>query len=253
MEEEKKEINEEEPIIKKEDDKYLDLKRSNSKNKAIIVVLVFVIIILLFLLILYYFNNKDTNEGGNAGTPTATAVPSDVVLSNDEAIKIAQDMHKKAINFWGDFKSESCSKEVIKDMFCYYDSVDNFNKKFYEVYSRELELHDVFGESKYNSTDFINKVQCLSPDEYMVKDNKVYVFNGCTQGDGGYELKGNYRISKNEANEIVAKYTMHYESEFGENGDEDAEIILVKEDNNWKIKTVTLIGECGYTCKVGIK
>ena len=252
MEEDKKEINEDgKQVVQVPNGDNLNLKKS---KKNVIIMLVFVVIIMLAFALLYYFNKKDDKQSeGNNPISTSTPEPASSTLSEEEALKIVQEMHNKVINFWGDFKSESCSKDVIDDMFCYYDSVDNFSKKFYEVYSSKLELNDVFLESKYNSTDFINKVQCLSPDEYMVKDNKVYVFNGCTQGDGGYELKGNYRISKNEPNEIIAKYTMRYESEFGENRDEDAEIILVNENNYWKIKTVTLIGGCSDICKVGIK
>ena len=231
--------------------------KEESKNKNLIIgVLVFVIVLLLAALIYFVFIKKD-----NTSEPVKPQDNQQVdkMLSNEEALNVAKEKLNSALNFWGDFERDD-DKDSIGDWFYYYDTLDNFKNRFYSIYSKQLVSKDVFEECSatlpidINGKCQTNLVDGLSEDvaSYAIKDNKVYVQNYCTVGDGFTTLKGDYEVKSITNDKIVVKYVLTQGDEDPTVKDNhDEEIVLVKEDNNWKIQKVTLIGVCNGFYEVG--
>ncbi len=170
-------------------------------------------------------------------------------LSESEALRIAKEKLESANNFFGDFESSFECSDSIEDGFCYYDTIDNFKNKFYSIYSSKLVYSDV-----YNDITNEEQYKYLFGSTIKVSNNKVYVWNHCTEGTGGYSLKGNYEIISISDNTIKAKYLLNQDnSDVGEVHDEEFEMILVKENNSWKIMSATIVGRCTSIYKVGKK
>lgn len=234
-----------------------------NKNKNLIIwVMACIIVLLIAALVYFLFIKKDDKPVDNKGENNQQV---DKILSNEEALNIAKEKLNSALNFWGDFDSfdEDKCRDNIGDWFCYYDTEENFKNKFDNIFSAKITFKDVFDECEnIISSDELNS-KCktnieggLSEDhaELTIKNNKVYVANHCTVGSGFYTLKGNYEIKNVMSDKIVMKYVMTQGSEIPEvekDVDYDKEIVLVKEDNNWKIEKVTIIGICNGAIDVG--
>jgi len=185
-------------------------------------------------------------------SPTSTSTPAatidNEVLSTDEAIEIAKDKLEAANNFFGKFESSFECKDSISEGYCYYDTLDNFKNKFYEIYSKQIEYRDVYIVE--GTGDFSSNFN--SAPQIMISENKVYVWNHCTEGTGGYSIKGNYNVDSVTNNQIVVKYVLNQNNmDLDENNDYDAEIKLVKEDNEWKLVKAEIIGRCTTAYTVG--
>lgn len=284
MEEERNEINEDEKeIVKALDEEYLNLKRSNNKKNAIIIVLVFVLIILLALVLLYYFNNKDEKQGeGTNPISTSTPIPSTPdptekeqtstpepvasTLSNDEAIKIAKEKLKKTEILTNEFDN-TCfngkdaygnTEGTMEDMFCFFDTLDNFKKTFYNIYSSKLEYKDVLFEFKFpgetHSTNLKYEGDFGNIPGYAIKDKKVYT-RGCTIGSGVYSRMDKFSVASNSSNTIKLNYVVMAKDPDIEDAKEyeyeKTTMTLVKEDGDWKILNATIVDMCNGVYKVG--
>ena len=235
-----------------------------NKNKNLIIgVMACIIVLLIAALVYFIFIKKDKPEEPVKPQDNQQV---DKMLSNEEALNVAKEKLNSALNFWEDFDSfdEDKCKDNIGDWFCYYDAEDNFKNKFYNKKKKKITFKDVFDvcENVISSNDDFNS-KCktnieggLSEDhaELTIKNKKVYVANHCTIGSGFVTLKGNYEIKNVTSDRIVMKYVLTQGSEIPEvekDVDYDEEIVLVKEDNNWKIEKVTIIGICNGAIEVG--
>ena len=261
MEEEKKEIEENE-VVKTPDEEYAKLIRSNAKKSVIIVVLVFSMILMLALVLLYYFNNKDNGSGegeGNNGTPVVTPEPVANTLSNDEAIKIAKDKIEMANEFNYD---DECRERYDETDWCYYASIDEFKNKFYGIYSSQLVYKDVMNEYKsLTSNVWSTNVEIVmdllsSIPNYVISNNKVYR-NSCAIGSGSYSSVAKFTVDSITSDRIKLNYVVMEKEPDIENAKETerekATIILVKEDNDWKILKATIADMCNGVYTVGIE
>ena len=270
MEEEKKEIEETkvEPTrmpkdnivnsdVLEKNEKYFELKRSSSKKSAIIVVLVFIIVLMAVLVALYYFNNKDKNKesvsngGNNTPSPTSTVK----TLTNDEAIKIAKEKLEEANipNFIGNLCLDG-KNERDAEGYCYFDTLENFKKKFYSVYSNKIVYNDVFIEYNYSNGE-TSKGNLGNIPEYGIKDNNVYT-SSCNIGGNGFIRFGNFSVDSNIEDKIVVKYNEVFlkdvlDENSGEEERDSVKITLIKENNDWKILNATIVDQCNGTYKVG--
>ena len=244
----------------------LNLKRSNSKKDAIIVVLIFIIVLLLAVVLLYYFNHKDDKQGGS-DTPVSTSTPipstpepTASTLSNDEAIKIAKEKIEMANEFSNNDKCFGKEPEEGSIM-CYYGSVDELKNDFYKIYSSKLSYKDVMIEYKTltTSTDWSTNIK-LEGDmldgvpSYVISNNKAYR-NSCTIGSGTYSSVAKFTVNSITADRIMLDYVvMEQEPDVDyakETEREDATIILVKENNDWKILKATIADMCNGVYTVG--
>ena len=237
-----------------------NVAEANKKKKLIIGVMACISILLIGALVYFLFIKKDKSEEKVKPQDNQQV---DKILSNEEALNIAKEKLNSALDFWGDFDSynEGKCNDNIDKWYCYYDTLDNFKNKFYTVFSKSLDLRDAFAECPATSVMesdkcITNQKEGLSEDmpSYALKDSKVYVANHCTAGSGFYTLKGNYEIKNVTSDKIVMKYVMTQGSEIPEvekDVDYDKEIVLVREDNNWKIEKVTIIGICNGALDIG--
>ena len=268
MEEEKKEITEEQNQVNEEikqtqegkDEDYFKLKRSNSKKNAVIIVLVFVIILMLTLVLLYYFNNKGDKPKENSGNPTNTSTPESLVnpLSSDEAIKIA----KEKIELANEFNYEDeCRERYDETDWCYYASLDEFKNKFYSIYSTKLVYNDVMADYKSltSYSDWSTNVkleggQLTTIPHYVISSNKVYR-DSCNVGSGTYSSVAKFTVDSITNDRIKINYVVMEKEPDIENAKETerekATIILVKEDNDWKILKATIVDMCNGVYTVG--
>lgn len=271
MKEKNGKIVQEPSLVKTEqNDELKNLERSNNKKNAIIIVLVFVILLMLALVLLYYFNNKDKNQGGSGSSststskpaPTNTANPSDVVLSSDEAIKIAKEKIEMANNFSNDDK---CFKENREredgTNWCYYGTIEDFKNKFYAIYSSKLVYKDVMNEYKSltSTTDWSTNVKIeggmlSSIPNYVIDGNKIYR-DSCTIGSGTYSSVAKFTVVSITNDTLKIDYVIMEKEPDIENAKEQerekATIILVKEDNDWKILKATIVDMCNGVYTVG--
>ncbi len=198
------------------------------KKKNVLIASLLLIIVLLGGIVVYLLLNKPKEEVKTT------------VITNEEALTIAKEKIEAANNLLGDFKSSYECTAKTEDVFCYYDTVDNFKNKFYSVYSKDLAYTDVFNEDKEGAPGL------------RIKDDKTYIFNHCTGGSGDKSLKGNYEIKSVTEDTITVKYIiLDTDSINGTTLDQEAEAKLVKEDNTWKITKVTVLSVCNGIYEVG--
>lgn len=258
---------EEENLVKKEND-VTSINNNSSNKNGIIAVLVVIIIALIGAVIYFAFiknddKSADNNGGSNQQISGNTSVESDdKILSNEEAIKIAKEKLELANtnNLIGDTcfdGKEQYSKEGTGSIFCYYESLDNFKNKFYNVYSTQLEYKDVLAEYQLPS----EKVETNVPNAdliqgYAINGDKVYT-NSCTIGTGAYKRMDNFTVNSITSDTIKLNYVVIGNSipEIPEESEElelgKATMTLVKENGDWKILKATIVGMCNTIYEVG--
>ena len=222
-----------------ENNMQIEQKPVNQNNNMVTIFLLLLVVALVGVLIyVLVLKPKDETKpvDNNGGTQTTN------VLSNDEALRIAKEKVEAANNFWGSFKSSDECADSISDGYCYYDTSDNFKNKFYSVYSKELIYTDVYNGEVIEGQAMLK-----------FSDNKVYVWNHCTMGSGDYSLKGNYEIKSVTSDTIIGEYIMTQDNSSygGTKTDEAKEVKLVKEDNEWKVAKITILGICSSAYEVG--
>lgn len=222
------------------------MEKGNSKNILVIV------IVILILVIVGYFGytqifNKDNNSGKKDSSPTP--VPTAAILTDDEAIKVAKSKLDENNNFFGTFKSDNCSEDNKIEDFCYYDTTDNFNKKFYGLYSKELNYDNVLHscklpayscESNYRGKD-LNSIGIKYDD-----DTKIYISTKCIWDKGNDEITDKFTVNSKTNDKLDIGYTVMVADENGNRNEQKENMILVKEDGDWKILNAAVIGNCGY-------
>ncbi len=250
------------------DEDYLKLKRSNEKKKATIVVLVFALVIVVALLSVFLIlGNKNKGE-----KPKETGK-----LSNEEAITIAKTKFEAANNLLGDQSVfDECDRRlnnsaVEKDdeeienyewteyYLCYNDTLDNFKAKFYDIYASSVMINEVYAEYDINDKKIVNFDEEEHNDvdseftfgvtNYAIKDNNIYIDNGC-RAEGREADSDNWEVVSIEDNKIIVKYDI-YMSIFDDDDPQEERIVLIKEENEWKIEHATIFTNCGIGYRVG--
>lgn len=267
------------------EDNSSELQKKDSFKKILAIVLVVLLIIIIgigvYVLVLKPKDNSKQNDGNMitptpsptptinvTPTPTSTLIiPSDdneeenideieytsigydiPILDNDpDEIKIAKEKLKLAFNFL----SGACFTD---SMFCYYDTLDHFKNNFYSIYSTQLDYKDVYMEYILSSNEYeTNVINADLVRAYAIKDNKVF-HNSCNIGTNDYERMDNFTVSSKTDDTIKVNYKVIYKDQLI-GGDEyehgDAQIVLVKENNEWKILSATIVGMCNSTYKIG--
>ena len=159
------------------------------------------------------------------------------------AREIVKDKLYLANNFWGAFSSSSCERaigSIIDDVFCHYGTKSKLEKTFYNLYSKELKLSDVFYEKiegKDYEDNMDNGFDSATFDGYLItKSGEAYVdANYCRASGQTKELDYSNIVVKRVTDDTI----------------ETDSVILVKEDNNWKIRKATIFNSCGYPYEVG--
>ena len=243
------------------EDEYLKLKRSNEKKKALIVILVFSIVLMSIILALFFLCNGKQEPKSSEKKDGTIVETNNYKLSNDEAISIVKTKLETANGLFGDFKSDiNCTDEITGDKFlCYYDSFENFKNKFYSVYAKTVSLDDVY--INYNVTDNTFKEYDISKNgfdsieeaaafvvTYTIKDNKIYIDNMCRANGADKSNITDYNVVSIENNKIIVNYKLEmFTNEIGK----EETIVLVKENNEWKIEHAAIFNKCGMSVKVG--
>ena len=208
------------------------------KPKTKIIVLIVIVMILVGLCIYLIFINKSDKDNNDK--------------KGEDILVIAQDKLNQATNFWNVFKSSSNCKDSIKQGFCYYDTLGNFNKHFYNIYSKKLSYNDVFNEysvSGYIKSPIINTYAA----EYIIANNIVYVKNSCVNRIST-KVKGDYEIVSNTSDTVVIKYVLEEKDEYTSNiNNHDAEMTLVKENDEWRIFKADIFSSCGSSYTISIR
>lgn len=239
----------------------MEEKNNNVKKIAIGLIVVGLILIGFGCYKLFIENSNENKDSGP--TPSMTPQPNDETNENNETessdeavINIAKEKLEEAntYKFIGNTCNEgkeACDEEKCK-MYCYYDTLDNFKKKFYSIYSTKLNYNDVFIE--YNiRTDKLSDGNLGNIPEYTIKDNKVYT-SGCTIGGGDYQRFDKFKIVNRSNDTIKVGYVAVYKDEYVENSseyEEEYSMTLVKENGSWKILNAVIVDQCRGTYEVG--
>ena len=212
----------------------------------------------------YYIKEVIDNNGNKQVKEDVTKDDNSNVLSSDEALKIA----KEKLDAANKFSSENiCWEEEIEKVdntrWCYYDTLDDFKKRFYNIFSEKLLYNDVFIEYKslYSTTDWSTNVKLegdmlSSMPGYVINNNKVYR-DSCAVGSGDYERMDKFNInnvtsSSIEVNYVIIGNSNPYDSKKSlEYEISKATIILVKENNEWKILKATIVDLCDGVYEIG--
>ena len=267
------------------------VEQNNKKNNQGIMLLVCLLIIIIGVLVYFFVIKKPNNEPTPVPTPTVaptikptstptvsptlepTVTPSNNSTSDDEPkveayeykfpisstdseeIKIAKKKLEEASNLIGDlcFEGKSTQQEEEPN-YCYYDTVENFKKKFYNIYSSKLVYNDVFLEYNYSTGELSGGTLGYVP-EYGIKDNKVYT-SRCTVGGNGFVRFDKFQVESKTNDKIVVNYVEVYlKDAYDDNsGEEEMDLVkitLVKENGEWKILNATIVDQCNGTYKVG--
>ena len=236
----------------------------NNKNK-IIAFLAILVLVLVGVIVYFLFAKptSDSKQGSNTPDPT----PKDVALTEDEAIKIAKEKLKESETIAYEIK-DTCfdGKEVYgetegseESLFCFYDTVENFKNKFYNVYSKKLVYKDVMyeytfpGDNHSTNLNYDGQGDFGNIPGYAVKNNKVYT-RGCNIGGGTYDSMDKFTVVSITNDTIKINYVVMESDIIDENKvteRENATIILVKEDGNWKILKATIVDICNGVYTIG--
>ena len=259
----------------------------NDKNKLLIRIIVCIVIMLVIALVcvlVFYKEDKDTKYDNSGVTPTPTPVvtptPTSVVtptptpvptkaaigknesgLSDAEVIKIAKAKLDAVVKFSRDHGDGENEDELDGTGFFYYGTVDTFKKKFYSIYSKQLVYNDVLVEYK-DAHDYENwtsnvdiKGDMLSGmPSYILKNNKVYR-DSCAIGSCDHLKFDKFVVLSGTSDTLKLSYVDIGKDPDDPNAKEyerdNAEMILVKEDGEWKIKKATILDQCNCAYEIG--
>lgn len=195
----------------------------------IIIVLIVIGLLIGFGVYHLFFNNSNNNK---------TEKPGSDLLSREEAISIAKTKLDLAVNLFGDFRSSAGCADSIASEYCYYDTASNFKNKFYSIYSKDVNYEDVF-----NGTTDTPGIK--------ISNDKVYIHNNCSRQVGDRIFKGNDELMSITNNSIVVKYANYFAGSSANSEVQSATIKLVKEDKEWKVLRVSMLGNCNSIYEAG--
>ena len=142
-------------------------------------------------------------------------------------------------------------------MFTYYNTEDNFKSEFYNIYSSTLTYKDVLLEySLLNADDEKYSTNVKDADlvhGYAIKNGKVYI-DSCTIGGSDYERMDKFVVESKTDDTIKVNYKLIYKDQLA-GGNEyeggNGQVVLTKENGDWKILSATIVGMCNSTYKIG--
>ena len=243
------------------------MEEKNIKKIAIGLIIVGLILIGFGCYKLFVEKPKDNKD--SSPTPTPTPIENitndedyfeydiEILATDSEEIKIAKSKLKGAFNLMLECKGEILSEEGIAEYFFYRDTLDNYNNKFYNIYSSKLDYKDVYIEEdieteqektnlKFDNTTGIPR--------YVIKDNKVYN-DTCTVGSGNYERLDKFIVDSKTDDIIKINYTIIGKDQYVDDSDEyeygKANITMIKENGDWKILKATIVNNCNGVYEVG--
>lgn len=247
-------------------------EKNNNKGNILVLILLglFVVCAIVYVFVLKPAYEKDKkNNGNNTNTNEQTNDGGNnqnvAVISEDEAVTIAKQKLEEANNFlnYDDSSRETYSNEGDGQMFTYYNTIENFKKEFYSVYSSQLSYKDVLLEYNLETNDnpnySTNVDESLAHDlvqGYAIKDNKVYA-NHCMVGSGSFKRADKFVVDDITSDTIKVSYTLISNSfpeipeESEEIEDGNATMTLVKENGEWKILKATIRGMCNALYEIG--
>lgn len=211
-----------------------EVEKSDKWKNVVLFILISLLVVILGMGV-YFWVIKPKDDGKTNDDKKEIVT----ILTKEEALVVVKSKVEAANNFFGDFKSSSDCADSIEDVFCYYDIVNNFNSKFYSIYSKSMTYADVFNNSE-------------GAPGLKLSNSKVYISNQCTMGSGDKSLKGDYEIRNITSDTITAKYAfIDTDPVSGSTSDVYADLKLVKESDEWKVAKITLLGICNGIYDVG--
>lgn len=224
-------------------------KKTMYKSKYLGFIIGIIVVISLFC-VFYILGNKDENSKETGK------------ISNEEAINIAKTKLEAANNLIGSFGCDYDYENKIENAgfppLCYYDTYENFKTKFYEVYSSNVMINDVYAEYDIINNKVVNfDVEKHNEDEdymygvihYVIKDYNIFINNFC-RADGRDNKPDNWEVVSVDNNKIIVKYDVYMSISDDATLHEES-ITLVKENNEWKIEHATILSQCGIGYRVG--
>ena len=179
------------------------------------------------------------------------------IMTDNEAIALGEEMYTKLYEFLNSFPSETTYlkmdeykkyetggnliKKLTENGLVYnnvYFLVENFEQKFYDIFSQNVVIDDVF---KNNDTHYE-----YYPYRYSLVDEKYFIDSMCRAN--GQSMKfGNLTIN-NKTSDLI-DYSMSISGEksgCSENCEYEntKEMQLIKEEGTWKINKVSELSPC---------
>ena len=202
--------------------------------------------------------NDNTEEENDKTEVVDSSSEIEILPTDSEEIKIAKEKLIQANKLFedscdGDYYTEE--EDTILSLFCYYDTLENFKNKFYNIYSKQLNYYNVYSE--YSITTDSSKTTARDSDgytdgvfDYFIKDNKVY-HDHCTMGGDQIDGVGSFTVVNSSSDKIDISYKINYSVFDTDKYTQDASITLVKEDGSWKILKATIIQRCNVSINIG--
>ncbi len=255
------EENKNEEVVEKTNETIETVNKAPKKDNTNVIGLILLGLIVVFgLVYLFVLKPKYGDEKKEDNNGSAT------VLTEDEALTIAKAKLDAANNIWGDFNSDSeyCFEHRLEDdestTMCYYGTKSQLEEKIHQVYSSKLNLIDLYKEYNITTKEYTTNSN-LQDDQggavtYAFKDDDVYVMNSC-HAEGATSRVNNLKIINVTENQIEAGYTVEITNIGGALEGEDSytedgkKIVLVKENNEWKISHASIFDACGFDYDVG--
>lgn len=237
------------------------------KNNLLIILLLLLLIASCGFIVYDKFVKKNEVNGNNTKD----------TMSSELAVAVAKEKLYEANTFFGSFDSILCDKENIKDDFyCYYGSLSKLENKFYEIYSSKLSLKDVFFEYDSKTKKIITNVkrsEFYDGDRvaiYLHSGSEVWVDNSCRASGVRYDII-DYKLESVTKDRIEVSYIERDNWEdylFSGQVDGKTEqelkvsyndlskmarekMVIVNENNEWKILSANINDNCGIGYNVG--
>lgn len=254
------------------------MENQKKSNNVLFVILVIVIVVLSLLVVGisgYIFYNKVEKDASKNENQTNNAN-----MTEPEALAIGKDIYNNLYKYMHGFvdpmeldKSEY-NEENVYNMFYY--KHDNFISEFYNIFSKNIQLNDVYNEYDSSSRTYKRNFMCENPEtdnmctpyyNYIKINNQYYVDAGCRANVERMEV-AEFKVEKIENNKVIYSYKLYVPQDIWIMPEEIVPnrtekeykeyysnlplrtLEIVKENNAWKINKASVPARCEWAINI---
>lgn len=252
----------------------------NKKNGLVVGIVILSLLVVGLLCYIVYDKVLKNNNSNNSEITDSTSNKdsSNLNLTESEALAIGKEVYNNLYKYMHSFvdpmgldKSEYNEKDVYN--LVYYKH-DNFVSEFYNIFSKNVEIKDVFreylpNENKYSSNFELNDGYDYESAHYFyVNINNVYYVDSGCRAEGGRMDADEFKVEKIENNKITYSYKLFVPQNLWTMPEEMAPnrtekeykeyyanlslstLEIVKEDNTWKVNKASVPARCDWSISI---